>query len=60
MSSDEEPLSPILEALFEKFKAPSMNDNLTNECNILQSVPSQTPLPFLFTACHHISIRNKS
>ena len=59
MSSDEEPLSPILEVLFEKYKALSTNVNLTDGYNNLRIVPSQTSLPFCFTTSSPISMRNE-
>ena len=40
VSSDKEPLSPIPEELFEKYKAPSTNVNLTDGYNNLRIVPS--------------------
>ena len=40
VSTDEEPLFPVQEELFEKYKAPSTNVNLTDGYNNLQIVPS--------------------
>ena len=41
--SDEQPLSPIQEEHFKKYKAPSTNVNLTDRYNHLWIVLSQTP-----------------
>ena len=60
MSSDEEPLSPIPEKLFEKYKAPSTNVNLTDGNNNLHIVLSQTPLPFRFTTSSPVRMKNVS
>ena len=60
VSSDEEPLSPILEELFKKYKAPSTNVHLTDRYYDLQIVLSQTPLQFCFTASSPVTIRNES
>ena len=60
MSSDEEPLSPILEELFEKYKAPSTNVNFTNTYYKLRVVQSQVPFPFHFTTSSPVTIRNES
>ena len=58
VSSDEEPLSPTPEELFEKYKAPSTNVNLTDGYHNLGIVPSQTPLPFCFTTSSPVTMRN--
>ena len=60
VSSDEEPLSPIPEELFVKYKAPSNNVNLTDWYRNLRIVPSQTPLPFSFTTSSPVTMRNES
>ena len=59
MSSDEEPLSRIPEELFEKYKTPSTNVNLTDRYNNLQIVPSQTSLLFRFTTSSPVTMRNE-
>ena len=60
VSSDEEPLSPIPEELFEKYNASSTNVNLTDGYNNLRIVQSQTPLAFRFTTSSPVTIRNES
>ena len=40
VSSDEEPLSSIAEGRFDKYKALSINNNLTNRYNNLQVIQS--------------------
>ena len=60
VSPDEEPLSPILEELFGKYKAPSTNVNLTGGYNNLRIVPSQTPLQFRVTTSSPVTMRNES
>ena len=60
VSSDEEPLSPSAGEIFEKYKAPSTNVNLTDGYNNLQIVPSQNPLLFHFTTSSSVTMRNKS
>ena len=60
MSSDEEPLSRIPEELFEKYKTPSTNVNLTDRYNNLQIVPSQTSLLFRFTTSSSVTMRTES
>ena len=60
LSSDQEPLSPILEELFEKYKAPSTNVNLTDAYNNLRIVPSQNLLPFRFTTSSPVTMRHES
>ena len=47
-SSNEDPLSSIPEELFEKYKVPSTNINLTDRDNNLQVVLSKTTLLFHF------------
>ena len=59
MSLDEEPLSPTPEELFEKYKAPSTNDNLTDEYNNPWIIPSQTPLLFGLTTSNPVMMRNE-
>ena len=60
VSSDEEPLSPIPEQLFENYKTPSTNVNLTDWYNKVQIVPSQTLLPFCFTTSSPVTMRTES
>ena len=60
VSSDEEPLCPILEELFEKYNAASTNVNLIDGYNNWQIVPSQNPIPFHFTTSSPVTIRNES
>ena len=60
MSSDKEPLSPIPEELFEKYKATSTHIKLTDGYNKLRIVPSQTPLLFRFTTSSPSTMRNES
>ena len=60
LSTDEEPLSTILEELFEKYKAPSTNVNLTDGNNTLRIVPFLTPLLFRFTRSSLVTMRNGS
>ena len=59
VSSDEEPLSSILEKLFEKYKDNSTNINPRGGYHTLQVVPSQTLLPFHFTTSSPLTMRNK-
>ena len=59
MCSDEELFSPIREELFEKYKAPSTNVNLTDMYNNLLIAQSQTQLPFCFTTSSPATIRNE-
>ena len=60
MSLDEEALSPVAKELFEKYKAPSTNVNVTDAYNNLRIVPSQIPLPFHFTTSSPVTMRNES
>ena len=58
MSSDEQSLSSMPEELFENYKAPSANVNLTDRYNNLWIELFQIPLPFRFTARNAVTIRN--
>ena len=59
VSSDKESPSPIPEELFETYKAPSTNVNLTDVYKNLWIVPSQTPLLFRFTTSSPVKMRNE-
>ena len=60
VSADEEHRPPIPEELFEKYKVPSTNVNVTDRYNNLRIVLSQTPLPFRFTTSSTVTMRNES
>ena len=60
MSSDEEPLSPMLEELFENYKPSSINVNMTDGYNNLWIVLSQKTLPFHFSTSSSIMMSNES
>ena len=60
MASEEETLSTIPKELFEQYKAPSINVNLTDGNNNLRIVPSQIILLFCFTTRRPVVIRNGS
>ena len=55
-SSDAEPSSPILEKLFEDYKALSANVNLTGRYNNLWIVPCQNTLPLRFTTSSPVTM----
>ena len=59
MSLDEEPLSSIPGELFEMYKAPSTNVNLTDTYKNLQIALSQNPLPYHFTTSSSVRMRNE-
>ena len=60
MSSDREPLSSILEELFEKYKALAATVNLVNRYNKLWIVLSKYTLAFCFTTSSPVTMRYES
>lgn len=59
MSLGEEPLSPIPEEFFEKYKAPTTSVNFTKSYNTAQILQYQTLLPFRFTTGSPVTMRNE-
>ena len=60
VSSDDKPMSLIPEELFERYKVPSININLTDMYNNVQIVPAQTPFQFHCTTSSSVTMRNGS
>ena len=60
LSSDEEPVSPMGEELFEKNKALTTNAKLTYGYYNLWLVPCQTSLAFCFTISSPVKMRQDS